>query len=903
MRLGYQNHIHNNNSENRNDSRENDSISEEYSSHQDLDINKNSKLNKSFTEEDSSSKPKRNSNQIKEKTFFQFMTAILNNDKKQVEKMYTSSSNPGIVDHIFLEGMTPIQYAALYGSIDCFKFLLDKKVDTDKKVEGLNLIHLSLSRAIFKNDKDICVKMFQYIYDKLPKQREYKDRLGRTYLHIIFEYDFTYALNNIEINLDDLFIKDNNDDFVINYVYIYNANQCFFKVAKDSEFLSKLYKHIRTHYEKNNKPKENFLENLFIHQNFYTIAFILINCRLFIDELIEDLINLKNFYSEENFLSNQNHENNNISEKNVYKINDNINYALDIANNLKNGIEFRGKFNFPQKIKFFTGIIYNLSCVQHIKLPEEPLKHIMTRISLFENSDRLSMLIDNENGVVLNEQVLHYIEGISYEDKINKTADNSACENVIFYESQRKSCLNDILKCHDINYIQKLKEICHTKSNNSSQKKQENHQNQPHEKGINVPKILNNLESTNPIYKNISSINYQSHFRKLDIDTYVNEYSFENIFNTSGCVLDAIDYIFNDKIKNALVLIRPPGHNAGYFGPVENGNIISTGFCLVNNIAIGAAYAKYKYRNEINKIAIFDFDLHHGNGTEEIVQMLNSKIFEKKFCYDKLCELKTRNFKQINWVDFDDAKNVLYISTHIYEKENEKENNFYPFSGGVESNTDKKSPIYPGGIYNIPLIITKDKKNFTREEYRNIIKTKVIPRLYEFKPDLIFLSAGFDCHENEIINQNYINLNEFDFSFITQQMQFVANKFCKGRLISILEGGYNNNAGVISPFIQSVFTHARFLNLSLNMFQISDIKLTGIKRQPQNIDDNDNKPEKNDNEINNEIHINNNEKKEIEENKIEKENEKENCINMELEEKKDNINEEKGIENNNNNNI
>ena len=307
------------------------------------------------------------------------------------------------------------------------------------------------------------------------------------------------------------------------------------------------------------------------------------------------------------------------------------------------------------------------------------------------------------------------------------------------------------------------------------------------------------------------------------------------------------------------MLIRPPGHNAGYFGPVENGNIISTGFCLVNNIAIGAAYAKYKYRNEINKIAIFDFDLHHGNGTEE--------------------------------------KNVLYISTHIYEKENEKENNFYPFSGGVESNTDKKSPIYPGGIYNIPLIITKDKKNFTREEYRNIIKTKVIPRLYEFKPDLIFLSAGFDCHENEIINQNYINLNEFDFSFITQQMQFVANKFCKGRLISILEGGYNNNAGVISPFIQSVFTHARFLNLSLNMFQISDIKLTGIKRQPQNIDDNDNKPEKNDNEINNEIHINNNEKKEIEENKIEKEN----CINMELEEKKDNINEEKGIENNNNN--
>ena len=89
--------------------------------------------------------------------------------------------------------------------------------------------------------------------------------------------------------------------------------------------------------------------------------------------------------------------------------------------------------------------------------------------------------------------------------------------------------------------------------------------------------------------------------------------------------------------------------------------------------------------------------------------------------------------------------------------------------------------------------------------------------LYEFKPDLIFLSTGFDYHENEIINQKYINLNEYDFSFILQQMKIVANKFCKGSLISVLEGGYNNNAGIISPFTQSVFNLARFLNLSLNI--------------------------------------------------------------------------------------
>jgi hypothetical protein len=123
---------------------------------------------------------------------------------------------------------------------------------------------------------------------------------------------------------------------------------------------------------------------------------------------------------------------------------------------LKNGGEFSGKFNFPQKIRNFSAIIYNYNCIQHIKLPEEPLKHLMTRISLFENSDRLACLIDTEkNGIILNDQVLHYEKGITYDEKINKVLEHTGCENIIFHESNRKSCLNDILKCHDLNYIQK----------------------------------------------------------------------------------------------------------------------------------------------------------------------------------------------------------------------------------------------------------------------------------------------------------------------------------------------------------------------------------------------------------------------------------------------------------------
>ena len=356
----------------------------------------------------------------------------------------------------------------------------------------------------------------------------------------------------------------------------------------------------------------------------------------------------------------------------------------------------------------------------------------------------------------------------------------------------------------------------HLKNGNSNAKKREY---SPYkDKGTKYN--LNNIDITNPLYKNLSL-----NFKKFDSDTYINEYSFDNIFNTTGCVLDAIDLVMSDIVKNALVLIRPPGHHAGFSGQVENNEIASTGFCLVNNVAVGAAYAKNKYRNEIKKIAIFDFDIHHGNGTEEIIQMLNYKTFKKSFIYNEICSFSIEHTQQINWLDYDDAKNILFISTHIYDEDNP--NSFYPFSGGIETNTNKNDDLYPGGIYNIPF---KLKRNLPYE-YRNILRTKIIPRLYKFKPDIIFLSAGFDGHENEIINEHNMFLNEFDYGFITQQIQFVANKFCNGKLISVLEGGYNISTGIISSFAQSVFTHTKFLNLSLNVFQFSNIKLTGLKRK------------------------------------------------------------------------
>ena len=772
-------------------------------------------------------KKRKNQNQviIKDKNFYQFINSIIQDDKPQLEKILKSTQPNSMINHESLEGLTPIQYAALYGSISCFHYLLSLKAQTEVESEGLHLIHLSLSRGIFTKNQDKCIKMFNYIYEKLPEQRKYVDRLGRTFLHLIFEYDFMEALNEKNITTEDLFKEDKNGDYVINYVYRYNSGKCFWKVARDPYFLGNLYREIRNRYSQNKSSKfllkEKFLDNLFIHQNFYIIAIIVVNSSSFVNELMEDLNSLKNYYSQIEPSKSD------IEQRSIMQMNQNINYVINIVEKL-NSKDFNEQremhFDFPQKLQEYTAVVFNSNCIKHIQLPDEHIKHLTTRLDMYENSDRLACLIDKENGIILNDQVFHYRGfNLDNEYRSRNTGQGSGCENILFFKSERKSTLNDILKCHDIEYIEKLKNLCEKIRNESNN----NHNKHKHDNKNGINYNLNCI-NTNPIFQNSIQNNnhYLFNYQKIDCDTYINEYSYENIYNTTGCVFDAIDLVMKGTVRNAFALIRPPGHHAGYYGPVENPVLASMGFCIVNNVAIGAAYAKYKYKNDINKIAIVDFDVHHGNGTEEIIQMLNGKIFSDNFTTEKMGTIINKKKKRLNWLDFDDSKNILFISTHLYNEENPKL--FYPYTGSTDTNTNKESILYPGGILNIPFDC---KNNNNTQEYRNIIRTKIIPRLYKFKPDLIFISAGFDGHENELINQGCMQLNEFDFAYITQQIQFVANKFCKGRVVSVLEGGYNVSTGLISSFAQSAFIHTRFLNLSINMFHCYDVKLSGLKRK------------------------------------------------------------------------
>ena len=215
----------------------------------------------------------------------------------------------------------------------------------------------------------------------------------------------------------------------------------------------------------------------------------------------------------------------------------------------------------------------------------------------------------------------------------------------------------------------------------------------------------------------------------LDGDTIISPGSKDATKDAVGSIITAIDGVENKEFINAFCAVRPPGHHA------EKNKAM--GFCIYNNVAVGANYLieKYKY----NKIAIIDFDVHHGNGTQDI---------------------------------FYDNEKVLYISTHQYP--------YYPGSG-----SEKEKGNFDN-VLNIPL-----KAGTTSEEYLNAFEL-ALKKLSEFKPEFILISAGFDGHEADPLAQ--MKLKTEDFYTITKRILEISKKFCNGKVVSILEGGYDLQA-------------------------------------------------------------------------------------------------------------
>jgi acetoin utilization deacetylase AcuC-like enzyme len=216
-------------------------------------------------------------------------------------------------------------------------------------------------------------------------------------------------------------------------------------------------------------------------------------------------------------------------------------------------------------------------------------------------------------------------------------------------------------------------------------------------------------------------------------DTRISEDSYNVALMAVGGVLTATDSVMSGILKNAFCSVRPPGHHAERDKPM--------GFCLLNNVAIAARYVQQKYGAQ--RVAIIDWDVHHGNGTQNI---------------------------------FYDDNSVLYISLHQF-----------PFYPGTGSRGEQGIGKGLGFTINIPLMAGSGEKAFMEA-----FSEEVLPSLDNFLPDIIFISAGFDAHKDDPLAN--LNLTDNSFKILTSTLTDKAEKICNGRIVSVLEGGYNLRA-------------------------------------------------------------------------------------------------------------
>ena len=219
-------------------------------------------------------------------------------------------------------------------------------------------------------------------------------------------------------------------------------------------------------------------------------------------------------------------------------------------------------------------------------------------------------------------------------------------------------------------------------------------------------------------------------YAALDGDTIISPGSGEAALRAAGAVCAAVDAVMTGEARNAFCAVRPPGHHAE--------REIAMGFCVFNNVAIGAYHARA--RHGIRRAAVMDFDVHHGNGTQAMF--------------------------------WDDAE-LFYSSTHQYP--------LYPGTGSREERGAHRN------VVNVPLPPMSDGTTF-----REQVAARILPAMRAFKPELVMISAGFDAHEADPLAS--LRFHAADYFWATAELVKIANEFCKGRVVSTLEGGYDLGA-------------------------------------------------------------------------------------------------------------
>ncbi len=230
-----------------------------------------------------------------------------------------------------------------------------------------------------------------------------------------------------------------------------------------------------------------------------------------------------------------------------------------------------------------------------------------------------------------------------------------------------------------------------------------------------------------------------STYLQIDPDTSINAHSYQAALRAAGAAIAATDAVIAGELVNAFCSVRPPGHHATHNKAM--------GFCFFNNVAIAAKYALE--RHGLKRVAVVDFDVHHGNGTEDIL-----------------------------------AGDERALMVGIFQDQ------LYPFSGNIRT---------AANIVNVPV------PAYTRgPAVRDLFTEVVLPRLDDFQPEMIFISAGFDAHREDELGQ--LGLVESDYAWMTEQIMRIAERHAKGRIVSCLEGGY-----ALGALGRSVEAHIRVL--------------------------------------------------------------------------------------------
>ncbi|KAJ1446745.1 hypothetical protein M885DRAFT_472444 [Pelagophyceae sp. CCMP2097] len=292
----------------------------------------------------------------------------------------------------------------------------------------------------------------------------------------------------------------------------------------------------------------------------------------------------------------------------------------------------------------------------------------------------------------------------------------------------------------------------------------------------------------------------------LDSDTRLSPASFDAALSAAGAACAAVDRVTRKDARRRACFVagRPPGHHAGPRGAVAHPNfwkspdMCSCGFCLLNTAAIAAAYARCRYGRtpedddthvSVRRVAIVDFDIHHGNGTQACLDLLRPKLCQTPLPPSWPPHFYTA-FKP--WLDEADADETFFASTHLYD------GTFYPADGDASRNDDNTVNITltPLGGDSVGSQSKRDKltekqrcdfRARASRELRSKVTAQLLPKLRAFAPDLLIISAGFDGHEHDL----YHFLTNEDYSWLTTALQEACAETAKGRCVSLLEGGYS----------------------------------------------------------------------------------------------------------------